>query len=64
MQIAVAHLIQYLLIFLWQELAPTEKIPDDFYELGQDPEVLQHACPKHLENLKDEEVIYYSFVDF
>ena len=42
--------------YIFQELAPTEKIPDEFYELGHDPEVLSHTCPAHLNNLKDDEV--------
>ena len=46
-------------IYFLQELAPTEKIPDDFYELGLDQEVLKHECPSHLKQLKDDEVYEY-----
>lgn len=48
------------LIFLFQELAPTVKIPDEFFELGFDEDVLKHKCPNNLEDVKNEDVIMFS----
>ncbi|KAL4238494.1 3 5-bisphosphate nucleotidase 1 [Mactra antiquata] len=46
-------------IFGEEELAPTTKIPDDFFELNFDQEVLKHECPKDLKDVKNEEVVIW-----
>ncbi|XP_060577720.1 3'(2'),5'-bisphosphate nucleotidase 1-like [Ruditapes philippinarum] len=42
-----------------EELAPTTKIPDNFFELGFDEEVLKHECPKNLQNIKNEDIVIW-----
>ncbi|XP_069116858.1 3'(2'),5'-bisphosphate nucleotidase 1-like isoform X2 [Argopecten irradians] len=45
-------------IFGEEQLGP-EKIPADFIELGFSEEVLNHKCPKFLEDVKDEQIVIW-----
>ena len=52
----MVHLFVIFCFNLFQTLDPSERIPDDMYELGFSEEVLEHECPDYLKDVKDEEV--------
>ena len=47
---------QYTCKYLLQQLDPSEKIPEDFMELGSDERVLKLQCPDYLKDIRDEDV--------
>ncbi|XP_076097512.1 3'(2'),5'-bisphosphate nucleotidase 1-like [Mytilus galloprovincialis] len=46
-------------IFGEEALDPSEKIPEDLFELGFSDEVLAHDCPEYLKDVKDEEIVIW-----
>ncbi|CAC5396225.1 cysQ [Mytilus coruscus] len=46
-------------IFGEETLDPSEKIPEEMFELGFSEEVLAHDCPEYLKDIKDEEIVIW-----